>query len=50
METQRKTYKRWTDNEVQALLSIYAEDDIQRELKRWKKVYAKVFAKLAKLD
>ncbi|ROK15794.1 hypothetical protein DPX16_10098 [Anabarilius grahami] len=27
-----KKYDRWTDDEVQALLSIYAEDKIQQEL------------------
>ena len=26
-----KKYDRWTNNEVQALLSLYAEDEVQRE-------------------
>jgi len=27
-----KKYDRWTDNDVQALLSLYAENEIQRKL------------------
>lgn len=32
MESQKKTYNRWTHIKVQALLSIYAEENIQQEL------------------
>lgn len=34
MELQKKAYDRWADDEVQALLSMHAEDKIQRELER----------------
>jgi len=49
----QKASARWTDDEVQALLSIYAQDDIQQELKtaaRNEKVYAKISGKLGELD
>ncbi len=32
MESQKKAYDRWIEGEAQALLSIYAEDDIKWEL------------------
>ncbi|XP_067284050.1 zinc finger and SCAN domain-containing protein 29-like [Pseudorasbora parva] len=47
-----KKYDRWTDNEVQALLSVYAEEDIQRELEtatRNEKVYLKISSRLCEL-
>jgi len=33
-----KKYDRWTDDEVQALLSFYVEDEIQQELESWGKL------------
>ncbi|XP_029902118.1 uncharacterized protein LOC115355452 isoform X4 [Myripristis murdjan] len=54
MELQRKSYDRiWTNNEVQALLSIYAEDEIQTELGTStckKMVYDKISCKLSELN
>ncbi len=41
---QKKANDRWTDDELQALLSISVEDDIQQKLKtvtRNEKVYTK---------
>ena len=47
-----KKYDRWTDNEVQALISIFAEEEIQRELEtaiRNEKVYLKISSRLCEL-
>ncbi|AWP13986.1 Hypothetical protein SMAX5B_017891 [Scophthalmus maximus] len=32
MDMQKRSYNRWTDDEVKALLSIFGEDDIQGEI------------------
>ncbi len=45
-ESEKKTFNRWTNDEVQALLSIYAASDIQQELETAthnEKVYAVTF-------
>ncbi len=43
------TYDRWTDNEVQALLAFYANDEIQRDFEcswRNEKIYLEMSAYL----
>ena len=53
MELQKKSYYRWTENGVQAFLSIYVEDEIQRELETVSHndmMYAKISCKLNKLN
>ncbi|KAJ8389034.1 hypothetical protein AAFF_G00124310 [Aldrovandia affinis] len=52
-QTQKKANERWTDDEVQTFLSIYADEEIQRELEsatRNDKVYAKISGKLSDLN
>ncbi|XP_056098526.1 zinc finger and SCAN domain-containing protein 29-like [Rhinichthys klamathensis goyatoka] len=47
-----KKYDRWTDDEVQALISVFAEEEIQRELEtaiRNEKVYLKISSRLYEL-
>ncbi|KAK9979861.1 hypothetical protein ABG768_013269 [Culter alburnus] len=47
-----KKYDRWTDEEVQALLSVFAEEEIQWELEtatRNEKVYLKMSSRLCEL-
>ncbi|XP_052408638.1 uncharacterized protein LOC127953431 [Carassius gibelio] len=51
MESNKK-YDRWTDEEVQALLSVFSEEDIQRELEtatRNEKVYLRMSSRLCEL-
>lgn len=53
MEPMKKSLERWTDDEVQVLLCIYAEEEIQREFEstaRNDKVYAKMAARLAEMN
>lgn len=51
---ERRSYDRiWTNNEVHALLSIYAEDEIQRDLRTATSknmVYSKISCKLSELN
>ncbi|KAL2081029.1 hypothetical protein ACEWY4_022882 [Coilia grayii] len=47
-----KTADKWTHSEVQSLLTIYSENDIQREFGMWRrneKVYQKISLRLAEL-
>lgn len=44
--------EKWTDHEVQVLLSIYSDDEVQRQLKsanRNSRVYQKISSRLAEL-
>lgn len=48
-----RTIDRWTDEEVQALLTIFADDRIQHDFQsatRNEKVYARIVEKLKELD
>ncbi|XP_012986527.4 zinc finger and SCAN domain-containing protein 29-like [Esox lucius] len=50
---ENRSNDRWTDSDVQALLSVYAEDQIQREFEsavRNDKVYAKISCMLSELN
>lgn len=49
----KKSVDRWTDDEVQALLGVFAEEGIQQQLAaatRNDKVYAKISARLGELN